>query len=247
MKSSISNLISFVIMCIITLVLLFLSFESHLTRKYINNTLDKQDFYKEAYGNIINKIDDFIVNDDVRKSYEEYITLDMVKNDVKSTLNNIYLKKEQLSKYDEFYNIIGKYSNDEAIKKVYATNINDIYLNNLFPKTEFSLIYKLYISLDTTIFISISTMIVAIALSLALYFINRNLKFFISIFTGVCFIGIVPFIFKVFGLFKNFIYTNNYYTKFLLSIVNGTINYLFISSIIIVISLLLYKIKNNLN
>lgn len=215
MKSSISNIISFIIMSIFSVVIIFLSFEYSMNRTVLLRKLEKMNYYEKIYNIIEKKIDDFVVNEEVLKLYSNYITKDLVKKDIISLVDSIYYKKLDVDRYDDFLDIIKKYSSDEKISKIYATKINDIYMSNLFPKAEFKLIHKAYFDLNKSLFIGICIMSIGLILSISLYFINKNLNYFKSIILGIFVMCLMPFVIVTI-LFSNLIYTNELFTDVIL-------------------------------
>ena len=233
MKSSITNFISFIIMSVFVCILAFISYEISIREKVLLKRMDNCDYYDRAYKNIDSKLDDFIINEDIKRSYSDYITKDLVTKDINLLISQSYEKKPSISRYNDFYKIIEKYTQDDDVKKVYSNKINDIYSSNLVPTQELSLINIFYMSTSSVIFIVISFMTLCIGLVFLLFFINKNLNFIKPILVGVSVLCVIPFVVKLLGLFNGFIYTNVYYTDFLLGIIDGIVNVMFIISIVI--------------
>jgi len=244
MKNSISHFLAFILMIIFTITIFFVAGEKELRVSVITSKLESTNYYHKIYGVILSKMDDYIINTEVMQLYKDYLTVEMIKNDINKQINNIFFNKPiEISRYDDFYKIINNYSKDSTISKKYAEGIDEIYINNLFPFKELSLIYKLYIPTTEVLFIFIVGLLLCLGISLLLFIINKNFKFHIISLLSSSIILILPNVFiKSFGIFDNFIYTNKYYTEALLSIVNGTIFSGFLLGVGILILLIAYKI-----
>lgn len=243
MKNSISYILSFILMIIFTLSMFFIIGQKELRSSVIVNRLEKDNYYYKIYGNILSKIDDYVINEDIMKSYKDYLSIDIVKSDIKRVINNIYSNKDlEISRYDDFYKIIKGYSNDTVISQKYAEGINKIYRNNLFPTRELTLIHKVYIPSTDVLFYFIVAMLLCLAISIGLFIINGNFKFHTISLLASAIIFILPNIFiKFFGIFDNFVYTNEYYTEILLSIVKGTISSSCLLGLVIIILIFAYR------
>lgn len=243
MKNSISHILAFILMVILTVTIFFASGEKELRASIITSKLENGNYYHKIYGTILSKVDDYIVNTEVMQLYKDYLSVDMIKKDINDTITNIYKNKDyKISRYDEFYKIINDYSKDDTISKKYAEGINKIYSNNLFPDNELNIIHKLYVSSTNVLFIIVVALLLSLGLSLLLFIINKNFKFHLISILATGIILILPNIFiKIFGIFDNFIYTNEYYTEILLSIVNGTIANTCLFGLVIIVLLIAYK------
>jgi len=248
MKNSISHVLTFILMIIFSVIIFFVAGEKELRSSVIVNRLEKENYYYKIYGTILSKVDDYVANEEVMQLYKDYLSIDLVKNDVNKIIRNIYANKSlNVSRYDDFYHIINEYSKDSTISKKYAEGINQIYMNNLFPTREMTLIHELYVPTTDVIFILIVALFLCLFISLLLFVLNKNSKFHIIAMLSSSIIFILPNIFiKFFGIFDNFVYTNEYFTDVLISIINNTVSNVCLFGLVIVILLFAYKfIKEN--
>lgn len=244
MKNSISHLLAFILMIILSVTIFFVLGEKELRASVITDKLEKDNYYYKIYGTILSRIDDFIVNTEVMELYKNYLSVDMIKNDINKSINNAYSEKNlKVSRYNDFYKIINNYSKDSTISKKYAEGIDKIYSNNLFPTRELSLIHKLYVPSTGVLFILIVSLLICLGLCFGLFIINNNFKFHTISLISTGILLILPNIFiKFFGIFDNFVYTNEYYTDVLISIVNDTISSSCLVGLVIIVLLGAYKI-----
>lgn len=246
MKKIISNIISFVVMCLIVFIIAFISFEVSIRQKNIFKILDKYNYYEKSYQSFMNKISDYIINDEIKTDYLSYISKDFFSKDVRKAVHGSYNKKISLSRYDDFYKIIKKHTNDKTICKTYASNIDNIYINNLFPIKEMQFINNFYVETNDVLFITICLSSVALGLIFLIFLLNRNFNYFISLFSGSAFILILPLILKMFGIFKNFVYSNQHFTNVLLGIIFYDFDCLCVAFIILVALIIVILIKNKI-
>ena len=238
MKNSISHIISFISMILITFYALFIIVEIGIRRSVLIDKLDETDYYESAYENIILNLDKSITNEDIRNEYKKYITIDMIKRDIIGIII-----ERNISHYDNFYKLVSKYSADKEVCSKNASIINNIYLNNIFPTKEYKLINKIYIKTKCLIlYIGVLTSTVLI-LQLGLYIINKNFKYNKISLLSSAILNIFPFIFvNITGILNNVVYVNSYYTKFLFSIFDSTIRYLFVIGFIIILMYLVSSV-----
>jgi len=203
-------------------------------------------YYNRVYDNLIEKLNDFIILEDVQELYKEYLNIDSIKEDITKITKGIYDDMDyKISRYDDFYKIIYEYSQDEEVSKKYASEINNIYINNLFPTAPFKLINKLYLKNNIQFLIILSLAFFSIFIGYSLYIFNKSYKYIIISILGMSILIILPNIFiKVFKIFNGFIYTNEYFTNVILKIIYNTFNTLNIIGICIILCILtLWLIK----
>ena len=239
MKSSISHIISFLSMILISALLIFIVFEINIRDSIIIKKLNSINYYESAYKNIIFNIDKNIVNEEIKKEYKDLITVTLIKDDIKKIIE----RDISVSHYNTFYTIINRYSSDNEICDKYATSVDTSYINNIFPTREYKLIKKVYMNTKTLLVYIFTFISMIMILELAIYIINKNFKYNkISIISSSLLI-MCPFIFmKILGIFKDFFYTNDYYTEFLNTMINSGINTLFIMGLIVIIIFLIKEI-----
>lgn len=241
MKSIISNVISFISMLLIIFVVSFVLIQISFRDRFLIKSLSNINYYKQAHNNIIQKLNYEIVNEEIKLEYEKYITIDMIKKDIRRIISS----KDGISRYKDFYDIIEKHTTDIEICKKYASNVNDVYTNNLFPLREYKIINKLYIKTNECIMYTSVLISIIVVFELLLLIINNSLKYnkVALLASGILFT--IPFLFIwISGIFNSFIYTNKYYTKFLIGLVGNIKNSLFLVGLIIIITLCIIELFN---
>lgn len=242
MKNSISHILSFILMILLSFLIIFVVFEISLSKKNILNILNGVNYYTLAQKNIFTKIDDEIVNSEISESYKEYFSIEVIKKDINNILNEEY----DISHYNDLDKIINEYSNDEKINQKYTTIVDTIYKKNIFPINEYKLISKLKLNTEQVLFVSIILILLIVFIGSAILIFNKNIYFYKVIILSTSILLLIPSILvRMLNIFKHFIYSNTYYTKFILGIINNITNSLFIIGIILLIVLLVsYFIKN---
>lgn len=243
MKSSISHILSFIIMILLIVISTFISIKLSFGEKRVIKILENTEYYEKSYSNIYKEIDNYVINDEVNASYKKYITKDLVTKDINNIIRNFYLKKEsKINRYDDFYKIISEYTKDNEIANIYSKDINEIYVKNLFPVDEFNLLNKVYFGSLDLLFGLIVSILILLALSVILLFINKNFVYHRYALSGYSiFIILINILIKI--LFKDFLYTNEYFTSFLVTLVSHIFSYQLVISIILIIILFLTKNK----
>lgn len=237
MKNSISHILSFCLMLIILISIFFTLFQIELRTSIIKKNLNKNDYYYDVYDNFLVKLEDYIINEEVLNIYKEYLNIGIIKKDVNKIVKNITVNKNnEISRYNDFYNVMLSYCDDDIISKKYALELDKIYINNLFPTKEFKLIYKLHTTSNNLLLFDMTTALIILIISVILFIINRNFKFHIISLISSTIILILPNIFlKLFNIFENFIYTNNHYTKILISVIENFISNAFYIGLIVML------------
>ena len=240
MRASISHIITFITIVLIVFLIFFLDLQFNIRNTILINDLERINYIDDAYNNILKKIDQNIVNDDIKEKYKNYITKDMINND----LSKIIISKDfNIGHLNEFYKIIREYTNDDIICSKYSSIINNVYVKNIFPINEYKLISIIYIKIDSLIIYSFIIINIIVILELFLYILNRNLYFnSITILSSGLIIILLKLFLSMTSLLKTFIYTNSYYTKFLLKVINDIANYSFILGIIIIVIYAFYSL-----
>lgn len=250
MKNSLSHILAFCLMILAVITFLLISFQIELRFSVIKKNLQKNDYYYEAYDNILSKSTDYIINDEVLEIYKNYLNVGIIKEDVNKTINNIVSdNKEVVSRYSDFYEMMINYCKDDVISKKYALELDKIYINNLFPTKELKSIKELYIPSTNLLLFTMALLLIFLIVAVVLFFINKNFKFHVISLLTTSILLMLPLIFiKVFNIFENFLYTNTYYTEFLISIVNNSFssayNYGVLILLILVSPKLIKKIKH---
>ena len=225
-KNSINNLLAFILMFILASIITFSIFEYNLSLKSLNNNLINLNYYESVYNTIIEKVNDFIFIEEVQELYKDYINLSIIKEDINKITKNIYDDKEyKINRYNDFYEIIYKYSNDEDISKKYANEINNIYKENLFPIIPYKIINKLYLKENIQFLIVTILIFISLLIMYTLYIFNKNYKYIIASILGASIlINAFNIFIRMFKVFDNFIYTNKSFTNIILKIIYNTFN-----------------------
>lgn len=232
--NNLKSIISFITILILTLLSIFLIYQKEIRKSNLLKSLEEINYYSKAHQNITNKIDEYLINTDLKEEYLNYYNIDLLKKDIKNKINN-----QEISHYNELRNIASKYTNDNIIIYKYASLVEEIINNNLF--LDMTLLNKTYISSSNVLFIMMVTSLIV----LLLLIISNNNK---TIVLSLLILLILPKVFfKVTNLLTNFIYTNQYFTSFILKIIYNIINQLFIIGILLIICIsiksILIKIK----
>lgn len=242
MKNSISHILSFILMILLSFLIIFVVFEISLSKKNILNILNGVNYYTLAQKNIFNKIDDEIVNSEISESYKEYFSIEIIKKDINNILNEEY----DISHYDDLNKIINEYSNDEKINQKYTTIVDTIYKKNIFPINEYKLISKLKLNTEQVLFVSIILILLIVFIGSAILIFNKNIYFYKVIIISTSILLLIPyFLIRIQNIFKQFIYSNIYYTNFIICIINNIINLLFIIGIVLLVVLLVFYFTKN--
>lgn len=239
MKNSINYILSFILMCLSSFLIMFIVIQYSLNTTNILKILKKVDYYDLARENIISKIDEVVINHEVSDAYIDYFSNDLIKYDIVKILN----KNDNISHYDNLIGIIDKYTNDNIVKEKYTKIIDSIYINNIFPIKEYNLIDNIKLDANKTLFISLVIIISIVFLSSLLFIKNRNLKYHKISLISTSMLLLLPFIFvNILNIFQNFIYTNKYYTSFIFGIISNITKNLFIIAIIILVLYFIFNI-----
>ena len=241
MKSSINHVLAFILMILLIFISTFISIKIAFSSKNVIRVLENSEYYEKSYSNIHKEIDNYVINDELNDLYKKHITKDLIEKDINSIISNFYSKKESnINRYDEFYQIFIKYNKDKDMGKTYASEINDIYTKNIFPTSEFNLLNKFYFGSLDLLFVLIISTVAVLFISTILAFTSKKYKYHLYSLSGYSiFIIIVNILIKI--LFRNFMYTNEYFTKFLLSIVSNIFTYQLAIAIIIILGILILK------
>ena len=247
MKKIISHLITFLLFIFISLLIFFNIFEYFISSKTITKTLDNINYYERVQDNIYNNIKYFVTLDEIYELFVNNISVDDIKNDISRLKLSIYNNREfEVNKYDLFYELMYKYSSDEEISEAYAKNIAKIYTNNLFPEYPFQIISKLSLSSISVLYISIILFISIILSNVILFLLNKNFYYQkISLLSSAIFLTL-PFIaVNVFQIFKDFFFTNTYFSNLLVTMVENILRTSFVLGLLIIFLIFFIpKVKN---
>ena len=233
MKNSISHILSFISMILIFILVSFILIELNLRYTLLNYNLVKINYYEDAYNNIILNIDQTIQNKEIKKLYKEYINKDIVKRDIKKIIKN---KNYNISHYEDFYKVMSNYTDDLKVCENYTKVIDKIYSDNIFSIREYKLLNKLYLDNTNFLMYILFLITIIIILQFIIFIINKNLKYNILSLFSSGILMIIPFIYiNITQIFKSFIYTNMYYTNFLLCIINSIKNLLCLFGLFIIV------------
>ena len=242
MKTKISYLLSFAIMVVLFILILYLGFELSIRSTIVKKNLNSINFYDKAYENIKKEISDYVVNEDVLKDYLDSINKDMIIKDI-----DILINKGEVDHTDKFYKIIEKYDSNKEICELYSKNVNSIYKNNLFPSKEFGIINVFKLRQD---FIPFFIIFIALlmTMSVILKCISNKKKYFdIAIMgTGI----LTSMLILIRHYLKGLYYTNDYFTLFIRKIIDTNvvidiIIFVLFFSTILIFRRVLKMLKNN--
>ena len=215
MKDKISYVLSFAIMVVLFLLILYVGFELSIRSSLVKHNLESINYYDKAFDNIKEEISNYIVNEDILKDYLDFINKDMIKNDINDLIN-----KKEIDHKDDFYKIINKYDSSKEICELYSSNINDIYKNNLFPSREFGIISIFKLRQDFIPFLIIFIVLLT-TMCVILKAINNK-----RLFIDVSLMGTSIMIFMLLIVrhyLKGLYYTNDYFTLFIKKIIDSNV------------------------
>lgn len=242
MKKIISYILSFIIYISSLLILCILVFNNELSIKQTQNILDKTNYYEKAIKNINKKINIIVIEENLSKEYNNYFNKTMIKKDINELLLN---KQTQISHYEELYKIIDKYDISKETKDKYTKKIDEIYQKNIFPIKEYKIINKLYLNNTQSLYLSIILVLIIFFISTILLLINKNIYYHkISILALSISLILPKILLTLFNIFKNFVYSNTYFTNYFLKILYNIENKLFIIGLLIMIIILINKVIN---
>ncbi len=208
-KILITSVISILIIVSFTLML----YSKVLSEKEILRQLDEMSYYDYAYKDIMEKLELELPNKDLAYIYNKYVTKDQIKKDVKTILDNYYIKGNNSIK-KEFYNsVIKNFKNqkDENVKSLVNT-LADVYYNNLFRTDKFDQAIKLLPFKDSSKGLAFISLVVVIVL------IAKYIKE-IDVYNSFIVSGVVFMMPKVIitlrDVLKNFYYYNNSLSYFI--------------------------------
>ena len=215
MKDKISYVLSFAIMIVLFLLIIYVGFEISIRSSIVKHNLESINFYDKAYEKINNEIKNYVVNEDILKDYLDYINKDMIIKDI-----GILIDRKEIDHKEDFYKIISKYDSNKEICELYSSNINNIYKNNLFPSREFGIISIFKLRQDFIPFFIIF-MVLLSTMSVILKSISNKKQFI-----DVSLIGTSIMIFMLLIVrhyLKGFYYTNDYFTLFIKKIIDTNV------------------------
>lgn len=242
MRKVLLSLLSFILMVILSISCMFIIYEINVSKKSVLKQMDNIQYYQKAYKNIITKVSDYVINEELENEYKKIITIDRVKVDILKSINNVYDDtKYNVSIKEELNEVIKKYDiKDSNIIKTHTDGINEIYVNNLFLTKEFKLIKKYTLDFETLMLITYVAIFFLLAITLILD--KQYLKISL-ISTSITLV--MPMIYlNLFNIIKNFQYSNSYYTELILTIIESIYFELGLISIVIIIFIILYKLLN---
>lgn len=208
-KILITSIISILIVVSFTLML----YSKVLSEKEILRQLDEMNYYDYAYKDIIDKLELELPNKDLAYIYNKYVTKDQIKKDVKTILDNYYIKGNNNIKKEFYNNVIKNFKNqkDENVKSLVNT-LADVYYNNLFRTDKFDQAIKMLPLKNSSKGLAFISLVIAIVL-IAKYIkeIDVYNSFIVS---GIAFL-VPKVIITLRDVLKNFYYYNNSLSYFI--------------------------------
>ena len=237
MKKIFSNLVAFLLMGLLIIIIIFNVFE--ISIKKTNNYLNKSNYLDMVYENIEDKISEYVYNDELLDDYISFFNKKLIKEDINNLINN-----KEINHNNSLNMIINKYTDNQDIINTYTSNIQNIYINNIFPTKEYKIISNYVYTLEDIILINFIIISIIIVIFTILYFLNNNFYYHIVSVNAISYLLIIlSIIIKI--LFNKFNYINEYYTSYFKYIINfNAYTYLGTAIFIIVITVLLIKRVN---
>lgn len=229
------------IVSIIVLSLMFVLYvyNTSISPNNVLRVMDKIDYYDMVYDNILDEFDNGIINVSLKEDIKSYYSIDVLRNDILDLV-----KGNTADHSEQFKEIVSKYTKDKDIVNNYIVNINKVIDKNIFITNEYILINKTYISINDMLFIEFILFIVMIGILFVNYILFRDIGYIKDVIISFSLLMIIPKIFiYLSGIFNNFYYNNEYYSKLLLNIVSNIENRLFMIGLIGLIIVIFYKIS----
>jgi len=215
MSKIVSYLISFIVMILLFLVIIYVGFELSIRSTVVKMNLDGSNYYELAEKGIKDRIKDYVVNEDILKDYLNIINQDMIKKDI-----DLVISKKDFDHYDEFYDVIKKYDDSKEVCELYAKNINKIYRSNIFPVMEFSILNSLKLQTDFIPFLLIFIVLLSTSIVILKCITNKRLFLDVSMIgTGILMVLLLVLRYYLKGLY----YTNDYFTIFIKRIIDTNV------------------------
>ena len=233
MKNKLSYLLSFAIMIVLFLLIVYVGFEISIRSVIVKHNIESVDYYDKAYENIRKEISNYVVNEDILKDYLGFIDKEMIIEDV-----NLLIKRNIVDHKEDFYKIISLYDTNEEICELYANSINNIYKNNLFPSKEYGLINVLKLRQDFIPFFVI--FIVLLSTMNAILKCITDKKRFIDI----ALIGTSIMVFMLLIVrhyLKGLYYVNDYFTLLIKKIIDTNVYIDIFILVIILLAIMTYR------
>ena len=226
-------LLTIIMSILIPITFLFIIYSSIFTEKDILNNLEETNYYEHVYNDIKEKLKMELPNDELSYVYDNYLSIDQIKKDIKTILENYYIKsKDGIEK--EFYDyVIAHFDQTDNHIKSLASSLSKIYYNNLFSIDQLdSVISKLPLKNSAR---AISFVLIFISILIIAIFIKN-----IGIYNSFIISGLLLVLPKLFvtidDILINFYYYNNslsYFVKnYAYSIINQLSTYGFILLVI---------------
>ena len=238
MKKIISYLLSFILFVLMLFIIVFNVLEFSISKEKTISYISNSNYLQKASLNIQNRLNEFIINEDLANNYIKYLNKDLMKKDIIRLINN-----EEINHNENLFELIKTYTDDKEIINSYTKQVSNIYKNNLFPIYEYKIINNYSFSIDKITLINAIIISIILILFTTLYLINKDFNYHKISLLSLSLLLILGSIFMKI-IFHNFGYVNNYYTDYFLSILN--INIIIDIVIGLVISIILIiKDKNN--
>lgn len=235
MKKLFGYFLSFTLMINLAILLIFNIFSLSISKPTLLYYLNNSNYYDKVKIEIDNKIKDYVYEEDLKKDYSQYFSKTIIKNDINKLLNN-----GNINHIENLKEIVSIYTSDKEIIDSYSSNINNIYIENLFPISTYNYLQNFSFKIDKILIIDI-LLLISIILTITYLFLLKYEEFYIkNSFMSLSFFLLFIHFFTKLIYYK--VNINNIYLSFLLEM-NLNI-YLIIGLLIISIMLISKKTYN---
>ena len=114
----------------------FIVYSNVFTEKDILNNLEETNYYEYVLNDIKTKLKLELPNDDLEFIYENYLSIDQIKKDIKTILENYYVKGKNNIEQEFYEYVIVHFDETDAHINDLAKSLSKIYYNNLFSINE---------------------------------------------------------------------------------------------------------------
>ncbi len=244
---------------IFTITLIFLTIYGYIfNASHFLKLARKINYYDKVQEEVINNFNHIIINEDMKTIITQLLNREQIVADTNLIINSIFYQNDVTGKIKEdtkqlitktINTHIQEYNISEQSINDLSENLTNTYINSLFPYRELNKIYIINTNSVPFFAFFLILMIILITLLSTIISKKRPLKIFYRSMLFTSFLLISLFlIFKLSNIFKDFYYTNMYFSIYLNTLINSFINCIGIIGIfifLIIIIMELFEIKNS--
>ena len=227
----------------------------YITSKvFLLDVAHKTNYYETATIQIKQNLEHQIANEDLKKAITSVITEEKIKTDVDKMIQSLFKKKDirneikdeiKIEFQSTMKNILKDQSFDEKSFNDLVNTLTNSYMKDLFPYSEYMLLQNKLIPISYLLLMSFFFLLMLVLSVMVSLFINkkRPLEIFYrsNFFSGI--LMICPFCFcHLYSLFKNFYYSNVYFSLYIKETFYTVVNLLGLFGIVLIISTIILEI-----